>query len=76
MAFEATDLMIDVFPERAEFLAANCITASPGGDPKPAPCPAPSCQKNSARAAEDEDYGAELPALAVLRERLRQALHP
>ena len=73
MAFEAKDLMVDVFPDRDGIWEMNCATASPPG--APAPCQPPSCQKNSAKAEEDEDDRPEFPALAVLREQLRQALH-
>jgi hypothetical protein len=72
MAFEAKDLMIDVFPDRDE-VWMHCGTNSP--PEAPVPCQPPSCQKNSAKAEEDEDDRAELATLAVLRQELRQALH-
>jgi hypothetical protein len=71
MAFDAKDLMIDVFPGRDEAWM-QCGANSPGA---PAPCQPPSCQKNSAKAEEDEYERAALPSLAVMREQLRQALH-
>lgn len=70
MSFRVQDLMINVVPP---ILALPCLPdTTPPEVPKP--CPAPSCQKQSAKAAEDEDALTALPALAVLREQLREAL--
>jgi len=72
MNFAVRDLMTDVLPLT---MANGCGPRTT--TPQPEPCPAPSCAKNSARAAEEtEEPSAVLPALAVLREQLRQALRP
>jgi|HubBroStandDraft_4_1064222.scaffolds.fasta_scaffold896466_2 hypothetical protein len=72
MAFEARDLMIDVFPDQAVFLAKRCTDASP--PPKPAPCLPPSCARNSAKAMDFAEESPRLAPMAVFREQLRQAL--
>lgn len=71
MAFEARDLMIDVFPHATRPGELACVTASP--PPKPE-CKAPSCARNSAKAEADEEDSVQLAALPVFRQQLRLAL--
>lgn len=68
MAFEAQDLMVNVFPESDPWQMGPCDATTP----PPAPCAPPSCKGNSAKAFAEE--GVYLPALAALREQLQQTL--
>jgi hypothetical protein len=70
MAFAARDLMIDVFPAEEPPGLIACAEASPPPRPQ---CKAPSCAQYS-KAEGVEEECAELGALEVLREQLRQAL--
>jgi hypothetical protein len=66
MAFEAQDLMMDVFPERDSWQIGRCDA--------PTATPQPPCKPPSVKAFPEE--GVQLPPLAALREQLHQALHP
>jgi len=67
MAFEAQDLMLDVFPERDPWQMGPCENQTI--PPAPAPCKPPSAKVFT-------EEGVQLPSLAALREQLIQTLHP
>jgi hypothetical protein len=69
MPFSVRDLMIDILPPAMQM---RCL---PDTTPAPAPpCQPPSCQKNSAKAFEEEEPGVSLAGLEVLRDQLRETL--
>jgi hypothetical protein len=86
MTFTVRDLMIDVLPAtfadaRELRLCEGNITMNPPPQPPPKPKPKPPGPKHVAATAwelfqDAEEGAAELALLPVLREQLRQALHP
>ncbi len=81
MTLEVRDLMIDVLPETDGYVMelgpCQPVTVPPEPKPHPKPPKRPGCEPDSVGGPGGfTTAGTELAALEVLRQELRQALHP